>query len=68
MLSPAVTRFTRLPEVCRITGLSRTHIYRLVSKGKFPKHIRLTETTTAWVEAEVQQWCEDRIAASRGGE
>jgi prophage regulatory protein len=66
MQSPDAIRFSRLPEVCHQTGLSRTHIYRLESKGRFPRRIRLTEATTAWVESEIQQWCAERIAASRG--
>ena len=64
-------RFIRLPEVREITGLSRSQIYRLEADpaGRFPKRIKLgtgPTSATAWIEAEVTTWCNDRIAASRG--
>ncbi|NID06822.1 AlpA family transcriptional regulator [Luteibacter jiangsuensis] len=57
--------FLRLKDVCQRTGLSGTHIYRMEAKGRFPKRVHLSEATTVWVETEVQQWCAERIAASR---
>jgi len=71
MQSPAPIRFSRLPEVCRQTGLSRTHIYRLEARGLFPHRVKLgvgasVSCASAWIESEVQQWCADRIAESRG--
>lgn len=55
----------RLPEVQTRTGLSRSSIYAAIRAGVFPKPIRLTERSVAWVEADVQGWVEERIAASR---
>lgn len=57
--------FLRLPEVKHRTGLSRSTIYAAVSAGEFPKPVRLTERTIAWVESDVQDWIDARIAASR---
>jgi predicted DNA-binding transcriptional regulator AlpA len=34
-------RFLKLPEVRRITGLSRSSLYRKIADGKFPRPIRL---------------------------
>lgn len=66
MQSPSVPlRFLRLPAVCAQTGLSRSQIYRLEALGKFPRRVKLGDLASAWVEAEVVQWCTDRIAASR---
>lgn len=66
MATPANTiRFIRLPEVIRISGLSRSQIYRLCGAGHFPQSVKLGEATTAWVESEVQQWCTDQVAAAR---
>lgn len=56
-------RFIRLPEVLAITGMSRSQTYRLESLGQFPKHVKLGVAMSAWIEAEVMQWCADRIAA-----
>jgi prophage regulatory protein len=58
-------RFLRLREVCRLTGLSRSQIYRLQAAGQFPVQIKPSPATSAWIEAEVTQWQADRIAESR---
>lgn len=61
-------RFLRLPAVEAATGYRRSTIYRLIQQGKFPAPISLSDSgrASAWVEDEVNQWCKDRIAASRG--
>ena len=59
-------RFIRLPEVRTITGLSRSQIYRLIQTGHFPAPVKLGESASGWIEAEVTHWCAQRIAASRG--
>lgn len=45
-----------------MTGLSRSHLYALAQQGIFPKPVKLTERSSAWVESEVQGWIESRIA------
>ena len=55
-------RFIRLPEVLAITGMSRSQAYRLEALGQFPRHVKLGAAMSAWIEAEVMQWCADRIA------
>jgi len=52
----------RLPAIRKITGLSRSAIYDLISQGKFPKQIKLTSRSSGWIESEVNQWLDDRIA------
>lgn len=61
-------KFLRLPAVEAATGYKRSTIYRLIQEGKFPAPIALSDSgrASAWVEAEVNQWCEARITASRG--
>ena len=59
-------RFLRLPDVLSRTRLSRSQIYRLEANGRFPQHVKLGDAVSAWIEAEIDQWCADRIAASRG--
>jgi prophage regulatory protein len=53
----------RLPKVIDKTGLSRTHIYRLVQLGKFPKPSLLTERVSAWNEADIDTWLAEKFAA-----
>jgi len=48
-------------------GLSRSHMYALIQKGEFPKPIKLSERSSAWLESEVQDWVESRIASRDGG-
>jgi prophage regulatory protein len=55
----------RLPEVKRSTGLSRSTIYLRVAEGKFPKPVSLGGRAVGWLEAEVQDWLQRRIDASR---
>lgn len=61
-------KFLRLPAVEAATGYKRSTIYRLVQEGKFPAPIALSDEgrASAWIEEEVDQWCKERIAASRG--
>jgi prophage regulatory protein len=55
----------RRKEVERLTALSRSRIYDLMSKGAFPKPIQLGTMSVAWLEAEIHQWITSRIADSR---
>jgi len=57
----------KLTEVKLITGLSGSTIYRLISQGDFPKQIKLSERSSGWLKSEVDQWLNERIAASRNG-
>ena len=60
--APAPLRFLRLPDVQSITGLPRSTVYRMVSRGEFPTQCKLSERTAVWIEAEVQQWMADKVA------
>ncbi len=57
----AVTdRLIRLPEVSRLTGLSRTSIYRAEAAAEFPKRRRVGLRAVAWSEAAVRRWMTER--------
>jgi predicted DNA-binding transcriptional regulator AlpA len=64
-VSEKTVKFLRLPTVCERTGLSISQIYRLQAAGNFPRRVKLALSTSAWVESEIQQWCLERISASR---
>jgi prophage regulatory protein len=55
----------RLPAVKAKTGLSRSTIYLRVVQKTFPKPIGLGGRAVGWLEAEIQDWLQRRIEASR---
>ena len=59
-------RIIRLPEVLRITGLSRASIYRLVRSGTFPPSVKLTARTIGWYSTDIETWIAARAATSKG--
>lgn len=60
-------RLIRLREVMAITGLSRSYVYELAKQGKFPQSVKLSEKSVAWIEAEVKDWVDQRIAERNMG-
>lgn len=58
--------FIRLPEVLRRTGYSKAWIYRLLKEKKFPQSVKIGARSIAFVEHEIDEWIERRIAESRG--
>jgi prophage regulatory protein len=58
----------RLPEVMRRTGLGRTSVYHLMSKGEFPRSLSLSPRMCSWVASEIDQWIRERIASCRAAE
>ena len=56
-------RILRTPEVVRITGLSKTTIWRRVKSGDFPAPVRLGNMATrsiGWRSGQVQDWLNTR--------
>lgn len=56
-------RVIRLPEVMRKTGLGRTSLYKMSTSGQFPASISLGGKAMGWIEAEIDRWIEERMAA-----
>ncbi|RSV89323.1 helix-turn-helix transcriptional regulator [Klebsiella aerogenes] len=56
----------RLPEVQRRTGYSKAWIYRLMSEQRFPSAVKIGSRAIAFVESEIDDWINQRIAESRG--
>lgn len=52
----------RLREVQTTTGLSRSAIYDLASRGLFPGPIKIGPRASAWVAAEIDAWIERKVA------
>ena len=58
---PASLRLLRFPAVRHLTGLSRSTIWRLERTAAFPRHVRLSANTVAWVEGEVRNWIRQKM-------
>lgn len=59
------TRLIKMPEVMHRTGYGKAWIYRLISHGKFPASVKIGTRAIAFVESEVDDWINQRIAESR---
>ncbi|MFM9889894.1 MAG: helix-turn-helix transcriptional regulator [Rickettsiales bacterium] len=57
-------RLLRLPEVIRITGLSRATIYRLMKAGVFPTQVKLTTQAVGWRLSQVHEWLASRVVST----
>ncbi|WP_369910059.1 helix-turn-helix transcriptional regulator [Xanthomonas hydrangeae] len=57
-------RFLRKPEVLSRTGISRSHLYWLMDRGRFPKSIPLSPRVTVWLESDVDAWIAAQIPAT----
>ncbi|WP_284669201.1 MULTISPECIES: helix-turn-helix transcriptional regulator [Photobacterium] len=55
-------RFIREKERRSITGISRTHAWRLERQGLFPKRIKLGIRCVAWKLSELQDWIDKQTA------
>jgi len=58
-----VLRMLRLPEVESRTGLKRRRIYQLEAAGKFPKHVKVSDRATAWMEHEIDSYILQKMNA-----
>lgn len=59
------TALLRLPQVRRLTGLSRSEIYRRMALGEFPAKVQLGTRIVAWSEDDITRWIETYIKRSR---
>lgn len=58
-------RFIRRKEVEEMTSLSRSRIYALMEAGDFPEAIKISSSSVAWIEHEVQEWIKNVISEYR---
>ena len=59
------TAIWRLPEVLRQTGLSRSTIYEMISRGDFPRQIKLGRRAVGWAADEVIEWNNEKATGRR---
>ena len=58
-------KVNRLPAVEEISGLSKSSIYLRMSNGEFPQSISLGGRAVGWLDSDIQQWLDERIASSK---
>ena len=56
----------RIHEVTKLTGLSRSSIYKQMQLKNFPKGVKITSRSIAWPSDEIDLWVSERIV-QRGG-
>ncbi|EFN5410312.1 AlpA family transcriptional regulator [Escherichia coli] len=59
-------QFVDMKFITRLTGLTDKWFYKLIQDGEFPKPIKLGRSSR-WLKSEVEQWLQERIDESRGG-
>jgi prophage regulatory protein len=57
--SKPLERLIRLPELLRLTGLSKRTISRLEGAGRFPNRRQLGLRAVGWAESAVNAWISD---------
>ena len=62
----ANNRFIRIATVTNLTGIPRSSVYDLIKRNLFPAQISLGGgKSVAWLESDVLEWMNERIAASK---
>ena len=50
----------RLPQVLEKVSLSRATIYKMISRGEFPRPVQIGQRSVGWLPEEVNAWLESR--------
>ncbi|WP_042820825.1 helix-turn-helix transcriptional regulator [Yersinia wautersii] len=56
----------RFHEVQKRTGYSKAWLYRLMNQKRFPQSVKIGTRSIAFIESEIDEWINQRIAESRG--
>lgn len=52
----------RLNDVMKNTGLAKSTIYKKIAASEFPQPILLGKRSVGWIESDIQNWIESKIA------
>ena len=55
----------RIFEVSDRTGLPRSSIYAKIQAGDFPRPIKLGPRSVGWLEADINNWLDEKVSQSR---
>ena len=56
----ATAQLVRIAEVCRMTGLSRTTIWRLQRARDFPRRVQISRGAVGWHLSDIEEWMRHR--------
>ncbi|EMO0474738.1 AlpA family transcriptional regulator [Pluralibacter gergoviae] len=59
-------KLIRFSEALDRTGYGRSWLYKLIAQQRFPQPVKIGSRSIAFVESEVDEWINQRIAESRG--
>jgi predicted DNA-binding transcriptional regulator AlpA len=57
----------RIKEVCQITGLCPSSVYKQIRLNQFPAGIKLTSRSTGWASDSIDAWITARIQGNTNG-
>ena len=57
-------RLLRIEDVLAIVGVSRSTLYVMMARNRFPRPVRVHERCVRWRESEVLEWVASRPTAS----
>lgn len=70
--APAVPRtpgrLLKISDVVREVSLSQATIYRMMARGEFPRSRVISRQRVAWIEAEIEAWKQQTLAAAMSSE
>ena len=52
----SATELLRLNDVLRLSGISRTELYRMIESGEFPRPLQLGPRMLAWPAPVYEDW------------
>lgn len=61
----------RMDDLCEKLQLSRATLYNLMRESSryydpnFPKHVKLTSNSVAWIEDQIDEWIESKMSAAQ---
>lgn len=61
----ASTTIWRLPRVLEQTGLSRSTIYEMISRGDFPRQVQIGRRAVGWSSDNVVEWVNSKVEANQ---
>jgi prophage regulatory protein len=59
--STEIDRFIRLQDVEDIIGLKRSQIYKMISEGAFPRHLKIG-CASRWSLRAVKAWMDQQVS------
>ncbi len=52
----------RIDEVCAITGLTKSSIYKQIRLARFPAGVKITDRSIGWPSNQIENWLESKIS------